>query len=70
MATIETGRAAPFGAITAYRIVQFALDAADALRFWNEQRITRKQLSKLTDRELDDIGLCRAEIEDVVARLR
>jgi len=29
---------------------------------WNETRITRKALSKLTDRELDDIGLIRADL--------
>jgi uncharacterized protein YjiS (DUF1127 family) len=30
---------------------------------WNDARVTRKALSKLTDRELDDIGLCRGDIE-------
>lgn len=30
---------------------------------WNDARVTRKSLSKLTDRELDDIGLCRADID-------
>ena len=29
---------------------------------WNETRITRNALSKLTDRELDDIGLSRADV--------
>lgn len=30
---------------------------------WNDQRVTRKSLSRLTDRELDDIGLVRGDIE-------
>jgi uncharacterized protein YjiS (DUF1127 family) len=35
---------------------------------WNDARITRKALSKLSDRELDDIGLCRGDIYDITAR--
>lgn len=33
---------------------------------WNDARVTRNALSELTDRELEDIGLCRGDI-DVVA---
>lgn len=33
---------------------------------WNSARVTRKQLSSLTDRELDDIGLCRGDIGGIV----
>lgn len=32
---------------------------------WNDARVTRTALSKLSDRELDDIGLCRGDIEDI-----
>ncbi|WP_299153235.1 DUF1127 domain-containing protein [uncultured Tateyamaria sp.] len=32
---------------------------------WNDARVTRNALLSLTDRELDDIGLSRADIEDV-----
>lgn len=32
---------------------------------WNDARVTRKALSQLTDRELDDIGLSRAEIDTI-----
>lgn len=34
---------------------------------WNDARVTRNALSKLTDRELDDIGLSRSDIYDVSA---
>ncbi len=34
------------------------------LAAWNDARVTRKALSKLSDRELDDIGLCRGDIEN------
>ena len=30
---------------------------------WNDARVTRHSLGKLSDRELDDIGLCRGDIE-------
>ncbi|MDF1856548.1 DUF1127 domain-containing protein [Pseudooceanicola sp.] len=35
---------------------------------WNDARVTRNSLSRLTDRELDDIGLCRGDIDDVTTR--
>ncbi len=37
---------------------------------WNDQRVTRRELAKLSDRELDDIGLCRGDIDSVVSALR
>jgi len=37
---------------------------------WNDKRVTRRELGKLSDRELDDIGLCRGDIDDVVGNLR
>ena len=39
----------------------------ETLVTWNERRATRKALSQLSDRELDDIGLSRGDI-DLVAR--
>ncbi|WP_425045895.1 DUF1127 domain-containing protein [Primorskyibacter sp. S87] len=32
---------------------------------WNDARVTRKALSALTDRELEDIGLNRCDIDAV-----
>lgn len=37
---------------------------------WNERRVTRRELANLSDRELEDIGLCRGEIDAVVSKLR
>ncbi len=34
---------------------------------WNDARITRKSLSQLSARELDDIGLCYGDIDTVAA---
>lgn len=39
-----------------------------ALQHWNDARVTRNALSRLTDRELDDIGLNRGDIESVALR--
>jgi uncharacterized protein YjiS (DUF1127 family) len=65
MAAVETTRPAPFGAITTYRAFNALSNAALAFQVWNDARVTRKALSKLSDRELDDIGLCRGDIEDI-----
>lgn len=32
---------------------------------WNDARLTRKSLNKLSARELDDIGLVRGDIEAI-----
>lgn len=45
-------------------------DMFAALVAWNDKRVTRRELSKLSDRELEDIGLCRADIDLVVDQLR
>lgn len=34
-----------------------------AISAWNDARMTRNALCRLTDRELDDIGLTRGDIE-------
>ncbi len=35
---------------------------------WNDARVTRNALSRLTDRELDDIGLSRGDIDSIALR--
>lgn len=35
---------------------------------WNDARVTRNALNGLTDRELDDIGLCRGDIDTMAER--
>jgi uncharacterized protein YjiS (DUF1127 family) len=48
---------------------QSSLITAFLARFaaWNDARITRKALTGLSDHELDDIGLCRGDIEDIAS---
>ena len=35
---------------------------------WNDARVTRNALSALSDRELEDIGLSRGDIDEVAAQ--
>jgi len=44
-------------------------NAFAALAAWNDKRQTRKALNALSSRELEDIGLCRGDIEDVTQRM-
>lgn len=44
----------------------FFANLVGTLSAWNDARITRNALSKLSDRELEDIGLCRGDIDFVV----
>ncbi|MGB3178921.1 MAG: DUF1127 domain-containing protein [Albidovulum sp.] len=39
-----------------------------AVAVWNDARVTRAALSRLSDRELDDIGLCRGDIDGMTSR--
>ncbi len=57
---ITTGSFGPVGRIGAVfaSIVNIFVE-------WNDARATRNALNGLTDRELEDIGLCRGDIEGV-----
>ena len=65
MAATNTIRTAPLGAVTTYRFVQFVSNGFNTVSAWNDRRQTRNALGKLSDRELDDIGLCRGDIDNV-----
>ena len=67
MATYETSRTAPLGATTVFRLVQSVGNAGASFQTWNSGRATRNALSKLSNRELDDIGLCRGDF-DLIGR--
>jgi len=62
MAATNSTSPAPFGAITTYRAINGVSAMLIAFAAWNDARVTRNALGKLSDRELDDIGLCRADI--------
>lgn len=52
----------------AARIGSIFTAALGALSSWNDARMTRRSLAALTDRELDDIGLCRGDIDHLTRR--
>lgn len=51
--------------MTGQPVLRFVADALGRVASWNDARLTRKALSKLTDRELDDIGLTFADIDRI-----
>jgi uncharacterized protein YjiS (DUF1127 family) len=66
MATFDTSRTTYGSSIVAGRFSTLVTRAIIAIIAWNDARVTRKALGALTDRELEDIGLTRADI-DLVA---
>ena len=56
---------APLGAATILQVVDAFVGTYEKAVSWNETRKTRKALSVLSDAQLDDIGLCRADIKDI-----
>ena len=46
----------------AYQAVSFVYNVITSIQLWNESRKTVSVLEKLTDRELNDIGMNRGDI--------
>ncbi len=64
MAALDTTRIATTGSFGLVgRIGAYFVSAVNAAIEWNDARVTRDALIGLTDRELDDIGLCRGDID-------
>ncbi len=66
MAAIDTHRSA--ATFSAFRFTAVATRLIGVVNEWNDARNTRKCLSALSARELDDIGLSYADIESVATR--
>ncbi|HHL21475.1 MAG TPA: DUF1127 domain-containing protein [Aliiroseovarius sp.] len=62
MAYLNTTFQTALGHGFADAISRAAYRIATAVSDWNTARRTRKALARLSDRELDDIGLSRADI--------
>ena len=67
MAAYDTTRSVS-DASTGGRISHVMTSLFGTLADWNDARITRKSLSRLSARELDDIGLCRGDIDMIAAK--
>lgn len=65
MAAFDTTR--PMAATPAFAggLMKRIANAFGAFAAWNDARVTRKSLSKLSPRELEDIGLSLADVDDM-----
>lgn len=70
MTVYDPHRSTGFAVLLGYRVGSAVMALVDTLRAWNGARVTRNALSRLSDRELDDIGLTRGEIENLSKRTR
>ncbi|MGZ2258633.1 DUF1127 domain-containing protein [Roseobacter sp. A03A-229] len=65
MATFDTSRTTYGSATVASRFFSMISATIASVVAWNDARVTRNALAALTDRELEDIGLSRADIDGV-----
>ena len=63
MAAFDTTR--PVAVLNAGRFSNVFASVIGTLATWNDARITRKALSKLSARELEDIGLTYADLDTI-----
>ena len=56
---------APLGAATILHVVDAFTATYQKAVAWNQTRKTHQLLSGLSDAQLEDIGLCRADIKNV-----
>lgn len=60
MTSIDTTRLSTGGGLMARLVFIFSV-----VRIWNDARKTRQSLLRLSEHELDDIGLCRGDIDRI-----
>lgn len=68
MAAFDTTR--PTAVLSAGRITSKISEMFGAIATWNDERVTRDTLSRLSARELDDIGLSRGDINGIASRTK
>jgi uncharacterized protein YjiS (DUF1127 family) len=64
MSTMEINRSVAAGGVGNVVANLFSMLSA-----WNDARVTRRELNSLSDRELDDIGVFRGDIERIARGL-
>lgn len=52
-----------------FGLKEFFADLRHDFSAWQKRRETRNELRQLSERELEDIGMNRADIDDVVASI-
>jgi uncharacterized protein YjiS (DUF1127 family) len=58
-------RPIPLGSIGIFTVVTSVETLLRRLREWNERRLTVAALRRLSEDQLDDIGLCRADVTEL-----
>ncbi|UWQ91415.1 DUF1127 domain-containing protein [Aliisedimentitalea scapharcae] len=53
---------APVGAVATLRVVDSLMNVKNSVVAWNQARVTRKILSRLSEHQLNDIGLTRGDL--------
>ena len=51
-------------------VTRVLADLVGRVASWNDARVTRNLLGGLSDRELDDLGLVRGDIDDIATGRR
>ncbi|GEM_PF-874104 len=62
--TVAKTPSVPFGAVTIYSTINAVEAFVDAVQTWNARRITRNTLVRLSDTQLNDIGLTFKDIRN------
>lgn len=70
MALLDTTRANSQSAVLADMLSRATYGIVMRVIAWNDARRTRNSLLNLSAQELDDIGLCRADVDDLLRRAR
>lgn len=68
-ASYSTNRSVPLGAVSIFRVTSGIENALRMLNTWRRARTTRLALANLSDAQLADIGVTRAEIGAVSGTL-
>lgn len=65
MSSRQIVRAAPRGSITIFHLVAGVERLIAATAAWRLARATERELRKLSDEQLEDVGLFRGQIADI-----
>jgi len=67
MASFDTTRPMADGHLFGARLSKYFSGLVGTFAAWNDARVTRNALSRLSDHELDDLGLTRGDIDAIGA---
>ena len=70
MAAFETTRVLNDSRTLGAVLSRFYAAFSASIVSWNDARVTRNALAKLSDRELDDIGLTRADLYEIGSSIK